>query len=60
MFLQNYLKSLQSVKMSTGEYIKLKFQNNLIKYKLTDFEKKKSINAIKLRGENGQAKGWQT
>ena len=38
MFLQNYLKYLQSVKMSTGEYIKLKFQNNLIKYKLTDFE----------------------
>ena len=40
MFLQNYLKSLQSVKMFTCEYIKLKFQNNLIKYKLTDFEKK--------------------
>ena len=38
MFLQNYLKSLQSVKMSTGEYIRLKFQNNFIKYKLTDFE----------------------
>ena len=26
--------------MSTREYITLKFQNNLIKYKLTDFEKK--------------------
>ena len=39
MFPQNCLKFLESVKMSTLEYLQLKIKRQLNKYKLTDFEK---------------------